>query len=409
MVIGGGAVGTITAMLAAEQGRSVLLLRLSDLDCPQAETLRNQAWLQSGALFTRLKGEPVPSALSRRLRAQSRRLITTFNLPDSTSRGIARFDRDQTDEIDLFLDDAHALGLGTVVREIPDHQARHRLGLLHRPETVCIEVPDAPFDEAAMLAFARARARSAGAISHVCSTPVELRPVDDGAGCEVAIDGRWLRARRVVLAAGIGNLALMDPLQVSHGLVVQRTPLLVIPSAHDVVAPILVDLSQKLAVARHGPAQRGPSGCLVAGVKVGTELDPAALLPRSTPGHEWSAIYAQLPPSLQDDRSGHRVTCGYEVMRSGPNRVRKEDLIVEPLADHPGVVMALPGRATLSLRAAEKVLESLDWAEAPDEAIDPTPTKWETNRPWNSGIHMHHQPVYDHLDERSPNDNQATV
>ena len=76
VILGGGAVGTLVAMLGAERGYRCLVLRLSDKARPEAETLRNQAWLQSGAFFTRIKDEEdIPSQLSLRLRAQGLRLL----------------------------------------------------------------------------------------------------------------------------------------------------------------------------------------------------------------------------------------------------------------------------------------------------------------------------------------------
>lgn len=211
-------------MLAAERGYRCLVLRLSDRDRPEAETLRNQAWLQSGALFTRLRSEPAPTELSRRLRAQGQRLLSLLNLPRSASRGLARFPLGQEEEIERFIEDAR---------------------------------------------------------------------------------------------------------------------------------------------------------------------------------DEWQKIYSVLPPALQPDRSSdHRFTCGYEVMRGGPDRVRKEDLIVEPVEGFDGVVLALPGRATLAHRAAELVLEELAMQKAAEMAKPPVTTRLRGNR-WSGPVAMHHQSLYDNLDERA--------
>jgi glycine/D-amino acid oxidase-like deaminating enzyme len=401
IVLGGGSVGTLVAMLCAEQGYRCLVFRLSDQGRPEAESLRNQAWLQSGALFTRVKGEEIiPSKLSLRLRTQGRRLLSLLNLPEEGSRGLVRFPEGAASEIETFIEDARELGLGRVVRRVADTDARRLTGPLYRKDTVCVEVPDAPFDEAGLLVTARARARAGGAQFIEVDSPVVLEPDPEAPQWRLVIGGEHFRAPRLVLAAGIGNLKLLEGLGVEHDLSVRRTPLLVIPRTERVEAPILIDRSLKLAVARHGARARPPSGCLVAGVAVATPLPSSDLANRQIPREEWEKIYAALPPAFQpDQRAGHRFTCGYEVMREGPNRVRKEDLIVERVNGFKNLVLALPGRATLAYRTAELVLEQLAMtAAAPTEKVPST--DWAGAGQWTGPIHLHHQSIYDGMDER---------
>jgi hypothetical protein len=324
-----------------------------------------------------------------------------MNLPEESSRGLVRFSEDAEDEIDSFVENARKLGLGNVVRRIDDKRARDLCGPLYREGTVCVEVPDAPFDEAGLLLTARARARAQGARFIEVDKPVELR-LEGGHSkrWQLVIGGECFRAPRLVLAAGIGNLKLLGELGVEHDLEVRRTPLLVIPSTEEVRAPILVDRSIKLAVARHGRTARPPLGCLVAGVSVGTPVPISSLMDRQIPSGEWGKIYSVLPRTLQPDQSrGHRFTCGYEVMRGGANRVRKEDLIVEKVDGFEDIVLALPGRATLSYRAAELVLQELDLSLS--ESIKKAPsTEFQCASNWSGSIDMHHQKVYDTMDER---------
>jgi glycine/D-amino acid oxidase-like deaminating enzyme len=401
VVLGGGAVGTLVAMLAVEKGYRCLVLRLSDDGRPEAETLRNQAWLQSGALFTRVDGsgeEDIPSALSRRLRAQGQRLLSLLNLPKPTSRGLARFPREDQSSIEAFIEDGRKLGLGRVVRTIANAKAKRLTGPLYLEDSTFVEVPDAPFDEAGMLLTARARARVGGARFIEVESPVSLEP--NGSQCRLVIGKDHFRAPRLVLAAGIGNLELLDSLGVNHRLEVQRTPLLVVPRTEGVDAPIFIDRSRKLAVARHGRDERLPDGCLVAGVSVAEPVAGSALSDRKIPREEWERIYELLPREIQPDRSsGHRFTCGYEVMRGGPNRVRKQDLIVEKVSGFENMVLALPGRATLAYRAAERVLEQLGMSKA-TETEKQTAATWPKGTSWTGAIAMHHQRQYDDLDER---------
>src|SRR5262249_16782150 len=50
-VVGGGILGTAIAALGSAAGYGVLVLRMSDLGVPRADTLRNQGWLQSGVAY----------------------------------------------------------------------------------------------------------------------------------------------------------------------------------------------------------------------------------------------------------------------------------------------------------------------------------------------------------------------
>ena len=400
VVLGGGAVGTLTAMLAAERGRRCLVIRLSDRLEPEAETLRNQAWLQSGAMFSRLPGESVPSTLSLKLRAQGQRLISELNLARVTERGLARFPESQDDEIESFIEAARELGMGASVRRLNPKDARERTGVLHREGTICVEVPDAPFDEAGMLVTARARVSAAGVHFAEVSEPVRVEPGKDAQSWRLIIEGDKYTAPRLVLAAGIGNLDCLDALGVDHQLIVKSTPLLVIPHSEGIKAPILIDRSQKLAVACHQRRFRPPHGCLVAGVYVGTEIPSSRLRDRAIPESDWSQIYQVLPARLQASRgNGHRFTCGHEVMRTGDRRVRKEDLIVERIEAYRGVVLALPGRATLAYHAAERALGLLDLDER-SVGIRPIPA-FDLGEAWTGSVHMHHEQRYDHLDDRA--------
>ncbi len=387
-------------MQAAERGLRCLVLRLSDRLEPEAETLRNQAWLQSGAMFTRLTGESAPSLLSLKLRAQGQRLVSELNLPHPTDRGLARFPEGQDDEIEEFIEAARELGLGASVRRLDSLDARERTGVFHRDGTVCVEVPDAPFDEAGMLVTARARASAAGAHFAEIAEPVRIEPGEDIQSWRLIIDGEKYTAPRLVLAAGIGNLDLLDALGVDHQLIVKSTPLLVIPKSEGMKAPILIDRSQKLAVACHQRQFRPPHGCLVAGVYVGTEIPSSRLRERVIPESDWSQIYQVLPARLQDfEGNGHRFTCGHEVMRTGHGRVRKEDLIVERVEPYRNVVLTLPGRATLAYRAAELALDLFDFGQHSEE-MRPKPA-FDLGLAWAGSVHMHHDQKYDHLDDRA--------
>lgn len=395
LVIGGGVLGTVVACLAAEQGRSVALLRRADDVAPQAETLRNQAWLQSGVLFT--DATRYPANLAGRMRDFGRRLLRWANLPGPTETGLIRF-ADGAAGIESYFEASRQLRLGPASRApIRGAELAALAGDFHEPETVAFRIPDAPFDEGHVLRAARERALAAGAQLRVVDVPVELR-VRHGRVQGVCGGAEFLLAKETVLAAGVGNLRLLDQLGVAHGLVVHRTPLLVIPHAGHLGTPLLVDPG-RMSVTRQPAVWAPPFGALVFGIKQKVVLGVDELEPRGVDEAEIHALYAGLPARIAEHRGGHRVTCGYELMRAdGQPRVPKEDVIVQRVPGLDGLIVAQPGRATLTLDAAQRVIGLLG-THAPAEGEAPAPAELPGTH-WEHPICMHYEQYYEHLDER---------
>lgn len=438
VIIGGGIFGILTAMLAAEEGQRVLLFRLSDREKPYAETLRNQAWHQSGILFVD-KGKSYPSDLSTKLKEWGRQLVQKLGIPIPQERGIIRFPEEKVEDIEAFLKNAEALRVK--VRRLPEAERRAALGSFDVEGTLCWEIPDTPFPEALILHRARKRALAAGAVLRELEKPVELIPKhkmsqkDEGSmrytpsGMEPGFylkfaGGLYLEAKQTILAAGAGNYRLLEQLDIQHELFVRRTAMMVICDSQFLNRSILVDQKSgnPIAVVRHHPGGKTserPKGCLVIGTRAGKEVPIEEIFERGIPQEEIDVLCAALPEDLKPEHLDHlgvpyRFTAGYEPMWGGKDWIRKEDNFLKTFNQFPGLVLGMPGRATLGLLAATQVLEKMgvlkesggspDQIEAPRIPIPQgqrDAPDWLPGQDWKDPIWMHYEPFYDDkLNER---------
>src|SRR5215216_1888649 len=88
LIVGGGILGTLIARQAAMRWRRkahVLLLRLPDRPEPNAESLRNQAWRQTGLHYFKLG-----PAAARAFWDAGERLVDAFDLRDQLRPGVMR-------------------------------------------------------------------------------------------------------------------------------------------------------------------------------------------------------------------------------------------------------------------------------------------------------------------------------
>src|SRR5688572_7008469 len=85
-VIGGGILGVMAGLLAAEKGLRVIVYRLTDVKAPQADSLRNHAWLQSGLLYAR----ELTLAAVRQMNFSGRALFDKFAMALPPLRGVFR-------------------------------------------------------------------------------------------------------------------------------------------------------------------------------------------------------------------------------------------------------------------------------------------------------------------------------
>ena len=214
------------------------------------------------------------------------------------------------------------------------------------------------------------------------------------------IDGRELEAGATVLAAGSGNVPLLAALGSALRLDLRQTPMLVIPGLPVIQSPILLDRSDGYSVVAHPAGTCRVEGCMVIGTRVHEEVEYGSVDQRCVSPETQRRVYDSLPKCIQDRFGDARFTAGWEPIpvRAG-QRGSPSEPWVERIEEHPDAIVALPGRATLALYAAETafgMLPGLSGRRSPDD-VGARPDL--PGSPWSTTIHMHHEKQYDGLND----------
>src|SRR5947199_3797986 len=94
--------------------------------------------------------------------------------------------------------------------------------------------------------------------------PVDIVPLNGRSPSHrLRVDGKELEFATTILAAGAGNIPLLESLGGQVPIKIQQTPLLVLPGAPTIKAPILVDRSSKFSLVAHPPGPGRSDGCMV--------------------------------------------------------------------------------------------------------------------------------------------------
>lgn len=391
VVIGGGILGMCVAMIAARASADVVVCRLSDARVPHADTLRNQSWLQSGLRYVGDADMHDRLLFAKRMRAARQLLHDELGFALPGGFGVFRM-RDEADAADL---ERKAALLGVAVHRLRPEDAFALVGsLFYEPDSPYYATPEVPFDEAAILDELRARA---GHGVHELVDPVALVPDAAAPGFVITVGGAALRPGSAVLAAGAGNVPLLAQLGVAAALCIDRTPLVVIRDAGSIPRTrVYVDRVRKLSVVTHPRSAVVRLGTMVIGVDGFTAEDVEFAAPgerRLVPEVE-DALWRRLPRRLAIFRDRSRITAGFEV-RHATSSSTSVPWISDPFPGFPGLVAAIPGRATLSMSVAHDVAARL----ALEPRAGPPPAARTLGAPWRAPIYMHHEPYYDHLDD----------
>ncbi|HEY6249614.1 MAG TPA: FAD-binding oxidoreductase [Candidatus Angelobacter sp.] len=393
-VIGGGILGVILARLAAERGWRTVLFRMSDARTPNADTLRNQSWLQSGLRYIR-----IDKVLATKMWVHGRRMHEFFAMKPPEGHGVIQVGSDE--EAAAIYEDAEELGVRSQIRELAPEAARLLLGPLHCKSGVAFETPECPFEEALLLNEARETARAAGAELREVSEPVELLPIPQlNPSHRLRVDGREIEAGVTVLAAGAGNVPLLKSLSRTMRLELRQTPLLVVPGEPLIQCPILLDRSAGLSVVAHRPGTCRSDGCMVIGTDVLEESVEYCLPAMRRVGAPIREDFCRkLPSCIRERLAQARFTAGQEpIPYKDGVRLQAIGPWIETVDGHPDVIVALPGRATLALHAAESVVEKIS-SDAPKAKTHDSCTL--PGEDWSNRIkiHMHYEEQYDGMND----------
>lgn len=402
LIIGGGVLGVAAAAQLGEEGTDVLLVRLADRERPRAETLRNQAWLQSGlAVFDdahEYEEGPGRNAIAIRLRQESMELARRYGPSEvEEQRGIIRVPDGK--RLEMFNRAVEKLGLSAAVQDVTG-SAVGELGRFHEGGGTYFRVPDRAFNESEILELLREEARHSQVALRELSAPVRLSRERDGR-VKAVVEGTEIYPAATLLAAGVGNLDLLRQLDCrTDDYETTRTPLAVIKRDQVMPVPVFADLVRGFSVTSHATSEKCARGALVLARK-----HPLPVTQPETDCHalskdEIEEFWSGLPPSVQELRAfSPRYTAGLEPRLA---KAAKEGPIIRKL-DQLNVVVGFPGRASLGIYAADLAVKEISGilgrTPQPKDAVNP-----RLGVDWTGPAHMHFHDYYDNFDDLESSD-----
>lgn len=392
LIIGGGILGTATAMNLTEAGIRTVVLRLSDKSCPRADTLRNQGWLQSGILYSRKDFAGDDQAYRATVVgtfAAGHTMLTKLGIPVPNKQGLVRVVKDGL--LHVKLEERRKLFRYKDFRELTVEEAQARLdGVPYEADSIYYNLPDVPFDEAKLIETFRTKA-AAGARFYDLSTPVCFSKGVHG--IRVHVGTTTVDPPVMLIAAGAGIAKFYTDIKAEPSVDLRQTPLLVYGGASArSLPPIFVDYERGFSCVRHDSTHVESGTAAVIGTKA-REEDVSYVVPeaRKISPAIVSQFTGHLSPSFQSFVSDSRFTAGVEVI---PRRGHFLDAWVENLGS---VVLASPGRATLGWDTAVKMAQLLK------KKVDAThhghTLSVDMHTQWTEPVHMHFSDRYATLND----------
>lgn len=393
VVVGGGLVGLMTALLVATETTLDVCVFADDSPEPRTDSQRNHAWLQSGLLYV---GSNLLAAghMYEAGRAMHRQL--GFRIP--AERGVFRYATEAAAQ--RFLEHAKGIHLDREVEKLNETSARAALGRFFEPGHANYEVPDCPFDIAGLMNAARNQARAGGATFRVERVQVEAAQ-DAPAGYRLSTSQELIEPRFAVVCAGSATPAILESLGLPHPLVINRSGLLVLPRADGMNAALLADRTLELSVVKH--ASVAPHGRLVVGDDGRARVAPADGMTRKLTPAERKKLLSCVPSSVRQRAGDIRATACHKTDYLRADGKTTVEPWVESYERYPGLVFATPGKATMALYTARRILDRL----LPSRRS--TPGGGQSSQPppgseWNETIKTHFHPDFDGMDDTEGED-----
>jgi glycine/D-amino acid oxidase-like deaminating enzyme len=401
LIIGGGILGVGIAAVVAQRGFRVLLLRLPDINRPHADTLRNQAWLQSGLMYIdRFEDRKHGLLLAKRMFHGGNAMLAQLGVqpPSDDRRGILRVKG--VDDTNQLLADAKDLSISKLVNRIPHSEAESRLGSLYDSQGQYFTIPDAPFDEAMVMTRLREAAQQNGATLAETAEPITLKLDSSKKALQVDLGGQPVKSKVTVCAAGAGNISLRDQLGLQPIFTIRQTPLLVADEDLGTNAFLFADRSRGWSFTRHPSAPGGSANAYVIGTRVHRPVDFKPADARRILADDFKLFRQCLPDSLAHLCDRGRFTAGYEIIPDESTRTRYVEPWVDQHPEFPQLLFAMPGRATLGLFTARQVATSVFKHLSDDghRGKGRSSLGLSNDQAWNGQVHMHFEPYFDFND-----------
>lgn len=358
-VVGSGILGLLVAKRIADSGRRVVVFGGRELPgtIPHRDSQRNHTWIQSGLLYAPEYGAAFATAMW----GDGLRLLECAAMGRPPSGGVFCFPT--ADSADSFHELAADCRLDGEIALLRQSEARASLGPMFQEGYRYFRVPDAPFPEQELMERLYRLAIASGRVQFLLDD-VSLDHTSCGRVTVRASDTTF-SPHTTVLCAGCGTPRLLAQVGVTAPLRVVRSPLLRIYDEHRaptsfgmIKTSLVVDRNSGLAIVR-APMRSTRHCCTIIGDRQRTEL-PAAAATRNriVTYDERRKLLALLPPTLADLAANSPATAGHKTEARLPDGASTVAPWVESYetVGLPGLIAALPGKATLALRAADQVL-----------------------------------------------------
>jgi glycine/D-amino acid oxidase-like deaminating enzyme len=401
LIVGGGILGTATAMNLAKAGYRTIVFRLNDASCPRADTLRNQGWLQSGILYSRRDFNGDDKAYSdtvRRTFVAGYAMLSELGISPSTEQGMVRVLKNGA--LRAKLEERRELFRYKDFRELARNEAETRLGIVpYEDDSTYYNLPDVPFDEAGLVENLRAKAASGARFINLASAVSFSKGLR---GIRVHVESTTIDPPVMLVAAGAGIAKFYSDIEQTPTIELRQTPLLVYSGeSAKSMPPIFVDYERGFSSVRHDSNRIASGTALVIGTKT-KENDVQYVLPenRKVSDLKINEFKDRLSDPFKALVPQGRFTAGVEVIPRGSHFL---DSWIEDMGS---VVLASPGRATLgwdtAVRVANMLMDKVDDGHR-GHTINVTPFS-----PWAEQVHMHYSDRYVNLNDVDGDPNEKT-
>ncbi|HEV7277072.1 MAG TPA: FAD-dependent oxidoreductase [Devosiaceae bacterium] len=391
VIVGGGILGSALAALAAGAGMEPLVLRRADVSSPQADTLRNQGWLQSGIMYpiSHFSSEEAYRVFADKTYFAGRELLRAYGVPVPNGGGLLGVSGEfhlgqlaRKRELLRLSDDEFG--------QLEAAEARRLMGPHYQEGSSYYRIPDGPFDEAAVLEHLRFDASEHGAMFCEVDAPVRLERSSDTV--KVHFQDREIVTSTVVVTAGVGSFGLLAQCGIALNGELQRTPLVVGDAPVDMPAPIIVDLGLGFSAVQH-PRGAALPAAVVMGTRTKSRHEGVA--ERIVSLADQDQFSRGVPPSFQPSLLNGRYTAGYEVIPKRDTGVSAYEPWIE--VDGP-VIFSSPGRATVAGLAARSLFDAVRARWSSQRHGRTSSVDISDCSAWDRQIAMHYMPCYTYND-----------
>lgn len=361
LVLGGGGLGTVTAMKAAQFSSGVALVRRSDALSPQGDTFRNHGWLQSGLIYSAPRNMDLFE--SKLMYQWGIRLHRELYLEPPDQPGMFRTGQDEK-AAQLV---ATAKKLGVPIDDASDNEGKHFLRDMYKTGQHHHWVPDTSFHEAEVIMTAREMAKEYGA--ELIDLPADEEPPSleldekEPNGYRVRISGRIVKPRITIVCTGQALPSMLARVNYFPPLAVFRSVLLRAENVDWIGVPLFYDLDTGFAIVNHTSTTDPSKTWTVFGDSKRERLTSTV---RTVTEAEFKSAISFLPHQLRgpDPFNTFKATAGHKTEILDADGKPSARHWIEEVPNCSGLYAAIPGKVTIVLWVALEILKKAGLIEA---------------------------------------------